>query len=93
MCFLITLLLLGPRVVLFLWWFVDRARWDLLFDTYLIPVLGIVFLPWTTMAFVFVGLEGITGIEWVWLGLGIAPDLFSYAGSAVGGRGRVGSYY
>ena len=93
MCFFLTLIVLGPRVALFLWWFLDRARWDLVFDTYLIPVLGIVFLPWTTLMFVLVGPDGITGIEWVWLGLGVAADLFSYAGSAVGGRGRVGSYY
>ena len=56
-------------------------------------MLGIVFLPWTTLMFVFLGPGGITGFEWVWMGLGVAADVFSYAGGAVGGRGRVGSYY
>ena len=36
---------------------------------------------------------GITGFEWVWMALAVAADVFSYAGGAVGGRGRVGSYY
>jgi hypothetical protein len=39
------------------------------------------------------GPAGITGIEWLWMGLAVTADLFSYAGGAVGGRGRVGSYY
>ena len=36
--------------------------------------------------YVFVGPQGITGFEWVWMGLAVAADFFSYAGSAVGGR-------
>ena len=93
MCFFLSLLLLGPRFVLFIWWLVNPAAWNLVFDTYLLPVLGIVFLPWTTLMFVFLGVGGITGFEWVWMGLAVAADFFSYAGGAVGGRGRVGSYY
>ena len=56
-------------------------------------MLGIAFLPWTTLMFVFMGPAGITGIEWVWMGLAVTADFASYAGGAVGGRGRVGSYY
>jgi hypothetical protein len=93
MCFFISLLFLGPRFVLVLWWLLNPAAWNLVFDTWLLPVLGIAFLPWTTLTFVLVGAGGITGFEWVWMGLALAVDLSSYAGSAVGGRGRVGSYY
>jgi hypothetical protein len=93
MCFFLSLLLLGPRFVLFLWWLINPAAWNLVFDTWLLPVLGIVFLPWTTLMFVFLGVGGIEGIEWLWIGLGLTADVFSYGGGAIGGRGRVGSYY
>jgi hypothetical protein len=93
MCFFISLLFLGPRFVLVLWWLLNPAAWNLVFDTWLLPVLGIAFLPWTTLMFVFVGPNGISGFEFVWMGLAVAADLASYAGGAAGGRGRVGSYY
>jgi hypothetical protein len=93
MCFFLSLLLLGPRFVLFIWWLVNPVMWNAVFDTWLLPVLGIVFLPWTTLMFVFLGPGGITGFEWLWMALGVAADFFSYTGGAVGGRGRVGSYY
>ena len=93
MCFFLSLLFLGPRFVLFVWWLVNPVMWNAVFDTWLLPVLGIVFLPWTTLMFVFLGPGGITGFEWLWMGLGLTADVFSYGGGAVGGRGRVGSYY
>ena len=93
MCFFLSLLFLGPRFVLFIWWLVNPVMWNAVFDTWLLPVLGIVFLPWTTLMFVFLGPGGITGFEWLWMGLGLTADVFSYGGGAVGGRGRVGSYY
>ncbi|HEX6475371.1 MAG TPA: hypothetical protein VF114_09850 [Candidatus Limnocylindria bacterium] len=93
MCFFLTLLFLGPRAVLFLWWIIYPAMWNAVFDTFLFPLLGIVFVPWTTLMFVLVGQGGIVGFEWVWMALAVAADVFSYTGGAVGGRGRVGSYY
>ena len=70
MCFFLSLLFLGPRFVLFVWWLVNPVMWNAVFDTWLLPVLGIVFLPWTTLMFVFLGPGGITGFEWLWMGLG-----------------------
>jgi hypothetical protein len=94
MCFFLTLLFLGPRAVLFIWFLIYPAAWTLVFgDNFLLPVLGILFLPWTTLMFVFLGQGGIVGIEWLWMGLALTADVFSYGGGAVGGRGRVGSYY
>lgn len=93
MCLLLTLVFLGPRVVLFLWWLLSPAMWNAAFTGYLVPLLGIVFVPWATLAYVLFAGGGVTGIEWLWVGLGLAVDLLSYGGGAVGGRGRVGSYY
>ncbi len=93
MCFFLTLLFLGPRAVLFFWWLVDPVRWNLVFDTWLLPLVGILFVPWATLMWVLVGFDGMTGFDWVWVGLGLFIDVASYGGSAMGGRGRVGSYY
>ena len=42
---------IGPRFALFVWWIfgdqVDRA-----FDSWIWPLLGLFFLPWTTLAYV-----------------------------------------
>ena len=35
---------------------------------------------------------GVEGIDLLWIGLAVAADLASYAGGAIGGRGRVPGY-
>ena len=50
-CLALTAGFLGPRIALFLWWiFGDKV--DLAFDTWIWPLLGLIFLPWTTLAYV-----------------------------------------
>jgi hypothetical protein len=81
MCCLATLLVfLGPRVGIVFWWLVEPARWNLAFDTFIWPLLGFLFLPWTTLLYVLVFPGGIDGFDWVWLGMGVLLDVFSYAG-------------
>ena len=97
MCFFISLLFLGPRFVLVLWWLLNPAAWNIVFDTWLLPVLGIAFLPWTTLFYVFVFPNGVEGLDWALLGLGLIVDIASYGGSAYGNRdkdqyGGVGPY-
>ena len=69
MCFLISLVFLGPRFVLALWWLLNPTAWNLVFDTWLLPVLGIAFLPWTTLMFVFwdrPASPASSGSGWAW---------------------------
>jgi hypothetical protein len=47
------------------------------------PLIGLLLLPWTTIAYVFVAPGGITMLEWVVLGIALLMDL-----SAHGGGGR-----
>ena len=42
---------IGPRVALFVWW-VFGNKVDAAFDTWIWPLLGLIFLPWTTLAYV-----------------------------------------
>jgi hypothetical protein len=92
MCFFLTLLLLGPRAILLIWWIVNPVMWSVAFDTFLWPLLGFLLLPWTTLMYVLVAGGGITGGDWLWMALALFADIASYAGGAVGGRGRVPGY-
>jgi len=92
-CLFTTLVILGPRAAIFLWWLVEPARWSLAFDTFIWPFLGFLFLPWLTLAFVIASPGGIEGFDWILLGLAFLMDIMSYGGGAFGNRDRVQSYY
>ena len=90
-CLFTTLLLLGPRVAGALWWLVQPVRWQTAFNgSWLWPVLGLVFVPWLTLMYVIVAPLGITGFDWVWLGLALVADIASYSGGGYGNRRRFG---
>jgi hypothetical protein len=90
-CAFTTLVLLGPRFAGLLWWLVQPVRWQAAFNnSWLWPVLGLVFVPWLTLMYVIVAPGGIVGFDWVWLGLALAADIASYSGGAFGNRNRLG---
>ncbi len=82
-CLIALLALIGPRVALvFTWLFsnmIGRA-----IDGWLVAVLGFLFLPWTTLAYVVLYDLGagrqIAGLEWFVVGLAFLADFASYAG-------------
>lgn len=92
MCLFLTLLFLGPRAGILLWWLIEPVRWNAAFDTFLWPLLGFLFAPWTTLMYVIVSPLGVEGLDWLWIGLAVLADVASYAGGAYGGRGRVPGY-
>jgi hypothetical protein len=83
-CFFMALVVLGPRAGILIWWLVQPARWNTAFASmsFIWPLLGFLFVPWTTLMFVLVAPLGITGFDWLWLGLGLFADIASYSGSA-----------
>ena len=95
-CAFLSLLLLGPRVFGAFWWIFQPLRWEAAFGGWggglwwIWPVLGIVFLPWTTLMFVLVAPGGVVGWDWLWIGLMVVGDIGSYAGGY--GRQRVPGY-
>ncbi len=92
-CFAALLLLAGPRVAIVFWWIVDFNRWENAFDTWIWPLLGFIFLPWTTLMFVIVAPFGnVRDWDWVWLGLAFVVDLVSYSGGGYQGRTRYPAY-
>ena len=90
-CFFTVLVFLGPRVANMLCWLIQPVRWQLAFNnSWLWPVLGIIFVPWLTLMFVIVAPGGVVGFDWVWLGLALVADIASYSGGGYGNRNRLG---
>ena len=88
-CFFTVLVFLGPRVAGVIWWLARPAIWNSAFSSALWPILGLVFLPWTTLIYMLVFPGGVTGFEWVWIGLGVLADVASYGGGAYGNREHI----
>jgi hypothetical protein len=83
MCIFGCLGLFAPRVVtIFLWIFTDLV--NRAFSSFIWPLLGIVFLPFTTMFYVLVysvANKGPTGLGWALVVFGLLLDLGSYSSS------------
>ncbi len=71
---------LGPRFALLLVW-IFGTRVDPAFSTWLLPLLGLFFLPWTTLMYVLAWgpLYGVSGAGWILVGLGVLLDLATYS--------------
>ena len=58
-----------PRFGLFIIWIARPALVNAAFDTWILPLLGIIFLPFTTLIYVVLYTPGIglTGWDWFWV--------------------------
>ena len=80
---------IGPRVALFVWWaFGDKV--DAAFDTWIWPLLGLIFLPWTTLAYVVAWgpIDAVSGAGWLLVALGFAADIATYSARSAKNRYR-----
>jgi hypothetical protein len=91
-CAIAVLFALGPRAAILVWWLFDQLRWAAAFDTFIWPFLGFLLAPWTTLMYVAVFPAGITGFDYLFLGLGIVFDVFSWFGGGYTNRDRMRSY-
>jgi hypothetical protein len=80
-CIFTALIFFGPRLAFLVWRLIQPLRINATFNTFLWPLLGLIFLPWTTLMYVIVyGANGIIGFDWLWLGLALVVDIASYGG-------------
>ena len=96
-CAFLTLVLLGPRIFGAFWWLFQPLRWQAAFGSWtgglwwIWPVLGLIFLPWTTLMYVLVAPGGVVGIwEWGFLILAVVIDIGAYTGGGYGNKNRLG---
>ena len=91
-CAIAFLVALAPRVVLILA-AIFSDRWDLVWQgNWFWPVLGIVFLPYTTVMYMLSWnpATGISGFDWFWIILGVILDIMKWAQIANNRRGIPG---
>lgn len=93
-CIFTVLLFLGPRAGILVWWLINPVLWQGTFSSFLWPLLGFIFLPWTTLMYVLVAPlgSGIVGFDWIWLGLAVLADISMWAGGGFGNRDKVPGY-
>jgi hypothetical protein len=59
-----------------------------------LPLLGVIFLPFTTIMYVLMWNPGVglRGFDWVWLALAVMCDLMHYGSSAYSNRNQIPGY-
>jgi hypothetical protein len=79
-CFFLLLAGLGPRFAIVAMWLFG-SRVDAAFGSALWPLLGLLVAPWTTLMYLLAWspIGGVSGGEWIFVGIGAALDLATYA--------------
>lgn len=74
---------LFPRLGLFILWVARPARIDAAFDGFILPLLGIIFLPFATLiyALLYTPGVGLTGGDWFWVGFAVLLDIGHWGAS------------
>jgi len=72
-----------PRLALLIVWIARPALVGAAFNTFLLPLLGIIFLPFATPIYVILYTPGVglTGFEWLWVLLAALFDIGHWAAS------------
>ena len=88
-CFAVLIGAFAPRIGLaLLWLFTNIVTRP--FESFVVPLLGLIFLPYTTLIYVLVWspVTGVTGLGWLLVILGFLSDIGSYASGAASRRDR-----
>jgi hypothetical protein len=79
------------RIMLLMLWIARPVMMNTAFSTFILPCLGFLFLPFTTLVYVFLvqGVGRIQGLDWLWLVLAFIMDLGSIAAAGAANRNRI----
>jgi hypothetical protein len=80
-CLFVLMAAFAPRLLVIFAWIARPTYVDAVFDTWIFPLLGLIFLPFTTLIYLFLGAppQGIEGLDWLWIALAVLLDLSHYA--------------
>jgi hypothetical protein len=83
------------RIMLLFAWIARPVMMDRAFGTFILPCLGFLFLPFTTLMYVFLkqGVGTIQGLDWLWLLLAVILDLASIGAAGAANRNRIPAGY
>ena len=79
------------RIMLLFAWIARPNLMDAAFGTVIIPCLGFLFLPFTTLMYVFLiqGVGSIQGLDWLWLFLAAVLDIASIGAAGASNRNYI----
>jgi putative copper export protein len=79
------------RIFLIMIWIARPVYFNAAFSTIIIPCLGFLFLPFTTLMYLFLiqGAGGIQGLDWLWLLLAVVLDVASIGAAGAANRDRL----
>jgi len=92
-CMITLLGVIVPRLAILAGWLNDPVAWGSAFNSQIWPILGFLFLPWTTFFFVLFQSGGYDAIEMIFLICAILGDIGTWGGGIFGNKDRVSSYY
>ena len=83
------------RIMLLFAWIARPVMMDRAFGTFILPCLGFLFLPFTTLMYVFLkqGVGTIQGLDWLWLFLAVMLDVASIGAAGASNRNRIPAGY
>ena len=84
-----------PRLAVLFMWLARPTMFSAAFGgSWFWPLLGFIFLPFTTIMYVILWTPGIglTGFDWLWLILAVFCDVSHYSSSAYYNRNRMPGY-
>ena len=84
-----------PRIALLIMWLARPTMFSAAFGgSWFWPLLGLIFLPFTTIMYVLLvyTTHGISGFDWLWLGLAVVCDVMHYGSSGYYNRNRIPGY-
>jgi hypothetical protein len=81
-----------PRFTLLVAWSNDSAYWESLFGSQLWLLGGFLVLPWTTLIYGFVQPNGLSLLDWIFLGCAFMLDLATWGVGALASRKQASTY-
>jgi len=87
-CLFASMLAGAPRLAFLIYWLIYPMRVQTAFNSFFVALLGVIFLPWTALMYVFVASGGLVWFDWILLGIALAIDISTYAGGGYGNKRR-----
>jgi hypothetical protein len=93
-CLFVTFGAFFPRLAVLFIWLARPGMFEAAIGSALVALLGIIFLPFTTLVYVVLWMPGgLTGLDWLWVFLAFLLDLSALGASGYANRDRAGGFY
>ena len=87
-CLALSAAFLGPRFAFALLWIFDTSRIDAAFSSWVWPLLGLLFFPWTILLYTLAWgpVNGVHGAGWIAVAVGVFLDVATYSARSARSR-------